>query len=305
MKHIFNQLVGLHGGIDASCKLSLIQDYLVPDPILKKPFWNSYIPFVGPKYEEGGVLLVGTAQSLAKLARKEDASAEWLVATGMPNHSIYRLYRIEETAVDRPLTEAEVSFKAIAIQPYMDGIFAGIAGAALMSVYGERHLNLNAVTQRIAVTNFFKHSLQTPEGNDLNPLNLPKEAKEKYFDVVLRDYMLQEIEILKPQVIVAFNEKVADRIRASWRGGCVYGIYDPASIKRGNLLKGFAEQVSKASLRGDDRELLLNYVAQMNQPYRVGKAVAAETYLAKYYCDFQEEYKKNGGRIAGRPKRQE
>jgi len=276
MKLLFDQLVDLHNSIDAHTILGFIENDLVKDPTTGTPLWKSYVPFVGPLYEPGGLLLVGTAQSLAKIARRGEES-EWQMATGLPKFPLHRLYRVGKLTVERPLTTSEVSFKSIAIQPYMDGILAGIAGAALAALGWGIHETLDAVTQRIAVTNFFKHSLWTPKRTDLNPLKL---TDKRYRQFTLQQYVLKEIEILRPRVVVVFNRAIAHELSQSWDGGHVYGINDPAWIKRGGSFRQQPElEVEKA-------RLLSGYVKQMEPPYGNGKAAAARTFLGKYYSDF-------------------
>ena len=157
-KGIIEELIGLHRGIDASTRFGVVEDCLVRDRATGAPFWKSYIPFVGPAYNErseGRLLIVGTAQSLAKTARGRN-DFQWRLATGLPAKPLFRLYRIGEDTVDRQLLAKEVSFHTIAIQPYEYGILAGIAGVAMAARGMGNFESLDTVTQRIAVTNFFR-----------------------------------------------------------------------------------------------------------------------------------------------------
>jgi hypothetical protein len=60
----------------------------------------------------------------------------------------------------------------------------------------------------------------------------------------------------------------------------VYGINDPAWIKRGGSFR------KQPELEVDKRSLLSEYVKQMDPPYRNGKVAAARSFLEKYYSDF-------------------
>lgn len=284
MQVFFNKLTELHQSIDPRARVDLIGDRLVQDPWTKEPVWKSYIPFVGPSYQRGRLLILGTAQNLAKVA-KSAREAEWREATGLPDMSLYRLYRAAGATFARPLRKAEVSFSSIAIQPYMDGILAGVAGMALLAMGRGTCATLDDATQYIAVTNFFKHSLRTPVGNDLNPSQLPKELQTRYRAATLRHYVLEEISILKPIAIVTFSDIVADEIRSSWKDGPVYRIYDPAYIKRGASLRQWSHYLTE--IPGSVSELIRSYVSQMKQPYQGGKSLAATNYLAKYYAEFK------------------
>lgn len=256
----------------------MVREHIVRDPETGKALWDSYIPFVGPHYEPGGVLLVGTAQSLAKAARKTDPS-DWRLATGTPDHPLFRLYRVGATTVARPLEIREVSFEKIAIQPFEDGIFAGIAGIALAAKGMGVYRDLNDVTRRIAVTNFFKHSLHTESGGDLRPWDLPRAAAQEYARVVSEQYIRRELEILKPAVVVAFNNETAQEIRRLGHPA-VYGIKDPAWLKRGGSFPG-----KPVSLDEEARELHAIYVSQMRSMYSQQMAGRVTGYLAHYHAE--------------------
>lgn len=279
MRATFEKLTALHRSVDPSDCVRPVMDRLVLDPTTDKPVRDSYIPFVGPFYPQGRVLICGTAQNLAKVAKSENVG-EWRRATGLPAMPLHRLYRVRNETVGRPLVEAEVRFSSIAIQPYMDGILAGVAGMALLAIRRERLETLDQVTQHVAVTNFFKHSLRNLEGNDLNPSQLTATIQDRYRSVTLKRYVLEELSILKPLVVIAFSDIVADEIRASWKAGPVYRVNDPAWIKRGGSFPSGSQVPDSVA------DLIRGYISQMKQPYQSGKSAAATTYLAKYYADF-------------------
>ncbi len=226
-------------------------------------------------------MLVGTAQSLAKVLRGGHEQA-WQRATGLPENPLYRLYRIDGKTAARLLSPNEVSFRNIAIQHYEDGILAGIAGSALAALEAGFFENLDDVTQRVAVTNFFKHSMQTSDGNDLHPLRLPTQIRQKYFEIVRKTYMRKELDILKPDIVIAFNHEIADEIRKAGHPR-VFGINDPAWLKRGGSFRdtGFISQLS-----ADVRKLHSGYIAQMCRTYQ---NIRSENYLAKYHSEFRKE----------------
>ena len=276
--NLIPELVALHRSIQAERYLPMVGEHIVRNPESGDKFWDSYIPFVGPRYEPGGVLLVGTAQSLAKTARKSDFR-DWRLATGLPAHPLFRLYRVEGATVARPLTTEEVSFQNIAVQPFEDGIFAGIGGVAMAAKGLGVHRDLNDVTCRIAVTNLFKHSLRTTSGNDLRPWDLPRATAQEYAQVASEQYIRRELEILKPGVVVAFNSETARAIRGLGHPS-VYGINDPAWLKRGGGFAAASEGLDDAA-----RKLHASYVSQMRPIYKEQMASRATGYLARYHAE--------------------
>lgn len=290
---MFAALVDLHRGVagELPARLGAVLPYLVRDAATKKPVWESYIPFIGPRYREGGVLVVATAQNLARWT----GTSAWRDAIGGPGRELYRLYRLADGCTDRLLRPDEVGFRSIAIAPWLEGIIAALVGLALRELGLGVFTDLNEVTQRVAVTNFFKHSLQTKKGTDLNPLSekLPAKVAARFKAETARLYVKPEVRILRPRLIIAFK-KLGEVLRRAAPGATVLSINDPSWIKQG--MSGVAaapsgswlRRVKAAAIEPEVEELVRGYRKQMAPNYQA-KSEAVRVYLLCCWLDLKKQ----------------
>ena len=135
---------------DWSAELGFLEDHLVRTPGTRNPFCNPYLPWIGPGYRHGGILLMATAQNLGQFQdhSSEDHLERWRVATGWPDRTLRRL--------EHPSFE---EWRSVPIQPWMDGIMTVLAGLWMFAESGDAPGQLEDIASRVAVTNYFKHSL--------------------------------------------------------------------------------------------------------------------------------------------------
>ena len=75
-------------------ELRFLERHLVRIPESGEPFTSPYLPWVGPEYRPGGVLLMATAQNLAQFQGETEADhARWREATGWPDGTLHRMQR--------------------------------------------------------------------------------------------------------------------------------------------------------------------------------------------------------------------
>lgn len=150
----------------------------------------AYIPYVGRDYfrHRPRVLCYAINQNLSRHRRWTD---DWTTRWG----------RDSQTAVDR-LNRAARDGRAIPIKPYAEGFIPLVAAMALAADEapgGARALPV--IDDIIAVTNFVKFSTAEDASSSSIPSSWWKECARRYVG--------KEVEVLRPDIIVAFGQRPA------------------------------------------------------------------------------------------------
>ena len=290
---LVRDLAERHRAIDAARLMLPFADVLVTVPGQGRPLYEPYIPFVGPAYRPGGVLVLATAQNLAQFGRTGD-TPNWRLSTGLPDAPLHRLYRVGNRTVSRVLESAEVVCENVAMQPFEDGVLPALAGLWMAAAGEDPPRDLDAVAALISATNFYKHSLRTPSGADLNPEEPSfRNRLSAYRDLTLHTFAGPEVEILRPGAILAFRG-VPEALRGHAPSGCRWRtINDPSWIKQG--MSGVATAPSGSWFRRAQdpripmaiRDLVEAYLGQLRSPYSAGKREATRVYLLVNYLEFE------------------
>lgn len=171
-----------------------------PPEGLVQPKLASYVPFVGQRYPWGEqqprrprVVFYGMAQNLAGHATEANAYAE------SPDMGAMRL---QATWAGERTT--------LGIRPWQT------LHAQILVCFGLRALEIaglkrstGCVTSNAAFTNYVKWSYQSKTGTDLNP---PRQAFQ-----YARQYVEWELDMLKPDLVIAMGQKVGDAFGADSR----------------------------------------------------------------------------------------
>ena len=227
------------------------------------------LPVIGAKYKEDGILVLATAQNW----RDGDPS------TGT-TPELYRQWPNSAPALDGVHSHEEV-----AIEPWKSGMLPALVGVYLHAHDQELPESLDEVASRCAITNFFKFSLRSRAGGkdkDMNPQLLPSQERDDYIRLTFEHFVMPELEILKPGVIISFARPWAKQRRLrDWtdshrpRSVEILDINDPAWIKN-----GMRRSIWRTG--NDAPDWLCRYLDQTASPYRDGKRDAATRYLLHY-----------------------
>lgn len=219
---------------------------------------------------------MATAQNLAQFQGESDVDlARWREATGWPDHALDRMQRWRPD-----------HWRAVPIQPWMDGIMPALAGIWMLANSGDAPASLDEIASQVSVTNFFKHSLRQ-EGSarlrDLNPRDLETGLKGPYVALTRDRFVEPEVTQLAPAVIIAFSS--LGKLNA-FRGMNVPVVLanDPSWIKQG--MSGVAREggswrtrVEGASIPRKVRSRVDGWLGQLSPPYSTGKRDSARIYL--------------------------
>lgn len=154
----------------------------------------SYIPYIGSQYFDNSfkILCYAINQNLSKHA---PWSEEW-VELWINNY---------EDAIDR-LNNAALKGIPIPIKPYAEGFIPLVALIASKLFWEKENIELGQyIDDIIAVTNFVKYSTITDASSSSIPQAWWKTCGEKF--------VKQEIEILNPNLIIAFGNKTYDELQ--------------------------------------------------------------------------------------------
>lgn len=256
--------------------LRFLEQHLVRVPGSSEPFTSPYLPWIGPRYPPGGILLMATAQNLAQFQGETDADlARWRQATGWPDDTLDRMRRWELE-----------QWRDVPIQPWMDGIMTALAGVWMLARSNDAPVSLDDIASQVSVTNFFKHSLRKEgkaRARDLNPRDLETALRGRYLSLTRKLFVEPEVEALAPAVIIAFS--------SLGKLGAFDGLNtpvvlanDPTWIKQG--MSGVARKggswqlaVERAAIPESVHTLVNGWVDQLNSPYSAGKRESARIYL--------------------------
>jgi hypothetical protein len=267
-------------------------------PYDTEPFLCPYLPFVGPRYQPGGVMIYATAQNLADT---ETNKAKWWRHI-VGDDSLWRLYDDrdprEEDSTNPcrhgPAELRRVHRRRIAMAPIGQGITLALAGLLHYKRTGEAIADLDDVAAQISCTNFFKFSLVQGR-RDFNPLQLPAQALTRYMALTAEHFVRPEVEAIRPSLIISFNGLFSPRFMSELSAPPqVMPVNDPGWIKRGgggSLSPGgsWRRAVESSSVPERVRQLTEDYLDQCDKPYRgaldapTSKRAAARTYLLSYY----------------------
>lgn len=242
-----------------------------------QPVLDPYVPFVGPGYEAGGILVYATAQNLAGVEhRYRDELTPGEAA-------LYRLWDGVAPTGPKPAPAG------VGIQPWDDGILPALVGMLNLARTG-RPETLDGVRGRTAVSNFYKLSL-VDGTRDLNPNGLPRDSVERYARMTWDRFVSRELERLEPALIITFRGAHA-AILQKHRPARVRVVNDPAWLKRGGRFREVpaASEVARA--------LAARSLDSCEEPYRTSKRKAAMGYLLRYFA--QERASLSEGFKAGR-----
>lgn len=284
---IFSELAEIPKKVNPERDLDFLEALLVRDPKTRKPVWEAYFPFVGPLYESGGVMVLSTAQNLSGDVNRPT----WPLITGLPNSPHYRLYRCGNETLQRIHKVDEVNYQDIEIAPWKDGVLPALVGLAMRESGLGEFSDLNEICRRVAISNFFKHSLTTNKGNDLNPLSadLADPIRSQFHSATAKLYVNPEIQALKPKLLIVFKDLVG-LLKPMAPEARVIGVNDPSWMKQG--MGGVASppngswyrRVSSATIPPDVETLISTYISQMATVYK-SKSEAVRIYLLYYWLE--------------------
>jgi hypothetical protein len=233
-----------------------------------KGIFPPYVPFVGKSYEESRILIYAKAQN-----------------TPVGDEGLKNTTADEKV---RQLCDA-TRYQNVAIAPYNSGVIPSLVG---MYLYAKEHIRmggLDEIHNRLAVTNFYKFSLNK-NGRDFNPENLGRVRDPMPYRELNGDLCEHELGFLKPRTILSFKGWHNSFLRA--KGYNVVEISDPAFIlyggaghfRKGGRCYEAADGVKDATAR----ELAKSYCEKCGGRYRtMNKIDSVRIYLLKYYSDWQ------------------
>ncbi len=238
----------------------------------------SYIPLVGTKYGTYRVLVYGTAQMI----RKKDDIVSLYAA-----HRDKLTQRLEWSRDFRKHYPESLDYSEVEIAPWKAGVLPALAGIFLYCQHGRMFKSFAEIQDHVAVSNYYKFSMN--DGKDINP-NLLNDGGEYWR--LNDDLVYQELEVLKPSRIIAFNGRHVEKLRKHAK---VVLINDPAWILRGasGMLRDRGKWAAVAARVSDQTVLALvdeHYIPiiRSGDGY-AGKAHAVRNYLLKYYADWRSE----------------
>jgi hypothetical protein len=163
--------------------------------------------------------------------------------------------------------------------------------------------DLEDVTERLAITNYFKHSLwrrppaSVNDGHerDLNPDGLRREEARAYADTTYEWLVRPELELLMPRVVLSLKGhclSVLKRVKQDY-GYMLWSINDPAWILRGGggrlVSNGSWGRAAADATTPVLDKLVAGYCKQIAETDQVGyrsKLDAIAIYLKYYYSRF-------------------
>lgn len=228
----------------------------------KSGFYPPYVPFVGEDYSKHRLLVYGMAQNV-------------------PQNSGYWENQTSEQKARR-LSDAS-DHQKVSIAPYKQGVLPGLAGMFLHARYGVKLGTLDAVHTHLAVTNYYKFSMNSGK-NDINPEKLPD--PEAYWH--LNNQLCEaELRVLQPQHIISFKGWHNQNLRRL--GYEVIAVNDPAFILRGGggTFSPSGRFFREAASVTDETAIQLaeSYTQSCTGRYQGRKEV--KLYLLKYHSDFK------------------
>ena len=221
-----------------------------------------YVPRVGKNYNAYKILFYGTAQNVSGI---------W--------DSLKKKNRREKV---RQLYDAG-NFENVWIAPYQ--VMLGLAGMYIYAKYGEVIKKFSDIDKHIAVSNFYKFSLNEPNRNkDINPIKLGKGYDE--YKNINKELAGKELKALKPNIVLCFRG-IARLIKSINKKYQTQTVNDPSWILRGGsgvLKKGksWDRKTNDSKAMKLAEELYLN---QIEGKY-ANKQDAIRIYLLKYFNDW-------------------
>lgn len=243
----------------------------------EKGIFPPYVPFVGTSYEESRTLVYAKAQNTP----------------------------VDDKGLENTTTEQKVrqlcdakTYREVAIAPYNSGVIPSLVGIYLYAKEHVRIESLDEIHNRLAVTNFYKFSLNR-NGRDLNPDNLGKVpdpndpgklCDPNPYRELNGDLCKHELDFLKPRTILSFRGWHNGFLRAN--GYNVVEISDPAFILYGgggHFRKGGRYYEAADSVKDPTaKELAKSYSGECGGRYKTMKKIdSVRIYLLKYYSDWQ------------------
>lgn len=244
-----------------------------------------YIPFIGKEYKKFKILIYATAQNLYHLEDSEPDSLEKKYSEVDDRTLVKRLYFNTDFTKEYP-DARDFGFTDIKISPYESGVLPAVAGIFIYAFFGKELTELNDVQDYIAISNYYKFSLNEKgkKKKDVNPNNLKNGDEYRELN---NKIALKELEVLQPSHIITFNGRHERFLREN--GFMPHVINDPSWILRGG--SGCLSQ--NGSWRRDKKTVALieAYMAN-NKNFKglyAGKTNAISVYLRKYYYDWDKE----------------
>lgn len=292
LRKVQKELGSLFSGPAVTRSFRKFSDHLVyhEDARGRHIYLPPYVPFVGTAYDKGRILVYAKAQNLARYPNLRKEYYE------LGANAMYRLCR-RGGGVPQ-------SYKDLDIRPVSCGVLPALAGVYLYAVDGLEIGSLDAVTSRLAITNFYKFSLwnvRRSPVNDSNQQDLNPDSYagvKEYARLTLEQFVGPEIERLKPRAILCLKRYGASMLesRYSITGPAVWAVNDPAWILRGGgrggCLKPTGSWGKLASRQKDPglRRMVDSYCRQIRENRSKGyssKLKAIAVYLKCYYAKFR------------------
>ncbi len=227
-----------------------------------------YVPFVGRSYDESRILVYAKAQN-----------------TPVGDEGYNNKTTVQKV---RQLCDA-TAYERVWIAPYNSGVLPSLVGIYLYAKQHMRIQSLDEIHDRLAVTNFYKFSLNR-KGRDFNPENLGEVHDPTAYRELNSRLCKLELDLLRPSTILSFKGWHNGFLRAN--GYSVVEISDPAFILYGGggyFRKGGRYYEAADSVKDPTaRELAKSYSERCGGRYRtMNKIDSVRIYLLKYYADWR------------------
>jgi len=256
----------------------------------KNKIFPPYIPFIGKDYIENLILVYCTAQNL----KEGDSTVQ-----SYENHFSKLSRRLNYSynfVYEYP--ESNFQYKDIDIAPYQQGVIPSLISLYFFIKHKQQIKNLSNINDKIAISNYFKFSLNTNK-RDINPILLPKNFNSDLSDYFqLNDELVRkELEVLKPNYIFAIGNALFNHLKTNIKDNSIeiIKVNDPSWILRGgsgclkpegswyNIVHEENFKDLKELLDGFQDQIIGNYGKRRDEVF---------IYLKKYALDWKVRYNK-------------
>jgi hypothetical protein len=190
---------------------------------IKDNIFPPYVPWVGPQYAQGGIIIYGTAQNL-----NENTETGGVFA--LNEDKLVQRLRYMPWNEWQPVN----GFQGVSINPYAAGILPALAGVWQYLHGGNASSHLDDVNKQVAATNYYKFSLRNGK-RDMNPNSLANDEFGREYRQVNDALTRLELNYLKPNALIVIRGRHSGVLasEASATGRTLLEVNDPAWMLRG------------------------------------------------------------------------
>lgn len=246
-----------------------------------------YVPFLGDRFRECGILVYGTAQNVP------------MESSGMRTRYGENFGKLSERLYYSTDFETHYQDGVFGVGNVPVAPFQSFVVPALIALYAkakkrpEKDIGPDEILDYCGVTNYYKFSLNSGK-RDVNPDygmgKFPKEERVAYW--ALNDALVErELKVVQPRVVLSFRGRKLKKLNELSKalGYKLFAINDPAWILRGGsgkLKPGASWHNEYDRLDDSVRNLIDSYIGHLQDSY-VCKAEGVKAYLAHYYNVFE------------------